>query len=1050
MILMRNMPKWVVMLLAAALLLCIVPTQQAQAAIRTTFGEPIEIGQPLESDSTIAIYDSVVGQEDGHNVLYTTLSGEPAQFNVINLDTYEVIRAIPLPLAKDSWTHVISPDGSYVYIASNQRLYRYSTSTKEIEDLGVIVAGETAIYGLSVDESGTVYGGTYPNAKVWRFDPETKQFSDYGRMSETNSYVRSLAFHDGAIYAGIGSTGSIVKLDPVTGEKTVIPLPPVEEVTGGQYPYVYNLDVVDQYLFAHLSGGGLSKLIVYDLELEQWRTEQFNNFHGNRVSQPMNGKAYFKLNGNGGLKLVELDLASFETRELKVELDFSMKGGGWAYINGNEQLPGATLVSITFDGRVAYFNIETETAIIQQPIVKGLPVPIQALEKGPDGRLYMSGYPGGKAAIYDPETQETELFTMGQAESIGFIGDKALFNVYPKAHIYELDTTLPIDETNPKELFQIGEEQDRPYVNLTAGSTMYMGTIPDYGKLGGALVVYDSASTSETKHKVFRNIVQDQSIVGLAYKDGKIYGSTSIYGGLDSDTTASLAKMFVWDTAAEEKIAEFTPELLQSRNVPMISGLTFGPDGLLWAAANGTIFALDPDTYEVEKSVNVYPETDNYGMWRPIHIRWGADGLLYTDLAGRLTVIDPDTLEAQSLGMNTALFTLGDDGNIYYSQSTRLYMIPVTSGEDTEPTDPPLPHLNVMNGSFEQTSSDGSIPGWSYFFSEETPNISYSISSEKAYSGSNSLKITDTSSNESVALASDPIAVVPGEAYDASVQLFIESGRSSVLWRFYDAEGKQVGSDTLAHIQTGQGNWQEVKLSAVAPDNAVTARMFASCSLAWMTTAYYDDFNINGKFPGEEPDGAGMLQLSVPSNPIYVNGTIDLTASVKNAGDLYAVDATLLYDAQKFTVERIEVSESFKSGHEVLFQSDMSEPGIIQFIASQLGDHAVRGDIDVAVVTFRALSPGDTQVILSKESTLAQSDADVTNELFPLDEDIIASISIGTIPGDFDGSGSIELYEIVAVAKRIGGAYDAVYDLNGDGQVDVADLSMIVMVYMEQ
>jgi hypothetical protein len=41
---------------------------------------------------------------------------------------------------------------------------------------------------------------------------------------------------------------------------------------------------------------------------------------------------------------------------------------------------------------------------------------------------------------------------------------------------------------------------------------------------------------------VFRNVVQDQSIISLDYKDGKVYGSTSINGGLGADPTAEEAK----------------------------------------------------------------------------------------------------------------------------------------------------------------------------------------------------------------------------------------------------------------------------------------------------------------------------------------------------------------------------------------------------------------------------------------------------------------------------------------------------------------------------
>jgi hypothetical protein len=44
-------------------------------------------------------------------------------------------------------------------------------------------------------------------------------------------------------------------------------------------------------------------------------------------------------------------------------------------------------------------------------------------------------------------------------------------------------------------------------------------------------------------------------------------------------------------------------------------------------------------------------------------------------------------MEHKELGIKSALFTLGDDGNIYYAQETRMYMIPVSDAaeEDAEP-----------------------------------------------------------------------------------------------------------------------------------------------------------------------------------------------------------------------------------------------------------------------------------------------------------------------------------------------------------------------------
>ncbi|WP_309120250.1 cohesin domain-containing protein [Paenibacillus sp.] len=1029
--------------LTAAMLLSVlyVPKAKAATGTGTEYGAPVEVATPIQSATSIAIYDSVVGTEDGANVIYTTLSGEPAQFAVIDLDTYEVVRALPLPEGKDVWSHVIAPDGSVYAASSGGRLYRYSPQTKAIEELGVIRAGETAIYGLSVDEAGNVYGGTYPNAIVWKYDPATKLFSDYGRMSETANYVRSLAYHDGSLYAGLGASGKLLKLNPATGEKTDIPLPTVTGVTYGNYPFVYQLDVVDDYLFAHLSGGGISTLIAYDTVQQTWRPEQFPGFHGNRVSPPMNGKAYFKRNASGGNRLVELDLATFQTRDTAMVQDFSMKGGGWASIPNDPLLPGPTLVNMRFDGKVGFFNIETEKYYEKPAIVEGRAIPIHALEKGSDGRLYMSGYPGGSAAIYDPATGRTTVLPMGQAESIGQVGDIVMFNTYPKANIYGLDVTKPIDASNPTKLFAIGEEQDRPYVNITVGDKMYLGTIPDYGKLGGALVEYDAATK---EYRVFRNVVQDQSIVGLAHKDGKIYGSTSILGGLDSDPTSAAAKVFVWDAATKQKLAEFSPSL-PGKAPTMISGLTFGPDGLLWAAANGTIFAVNPDTQQVVKSKEIYPNVVDYGMWRPIHLRWGTDGLLYTDLYGKLTVVDPDTLEFDSLGINTPLFTIGDDNDIYYASSTKLMKIPVTQ-RSAEP--PAEPALNVFNGSFERPLSGGAIPGWSNILAPSA-NTSFSLSEEQAFSGSHSLKVTDTMTNESIAVGSEPIPVLPNEAYTASVQLYIDAGRTSFLARFYDANGVQTGGDLIQHVTTGLDQWQEIKLTGTAPANAATIRVFASVSLLYTTTSYYDHFDVTGKFPGEDA-AAGAFRLAVPTDTVQEGAILPVTVQAEHANELYAAKAVVTYDPARFAAEDASIGDGFKNGQETFFQFDAETPGVVRLIATHTGDRSVSGDlVDIATIRLRALTEGDSAITLTTASELAKIDADETGETVSPEQPIAAQVKIVKDFRDVDQDGKVDLADLVAVAKRVGGAYDAKYDVNRDGKIDVADVALVAMGTLE-
>jgi hypothetical protein len=559
------------------------------------------------------------------------------------------------------------------------------------------------------------------------------------------------------------------------------------------------------------------------------------NNKGIRLShgKPGSNKAYFAQNS----RLMELDLTTLDAADTGIAYGTFLRNTSWIEFPGDPDLPGASLATVTFGGGVAYLNPETKAAKVIEYPVQGNPIPIQTLENGPDGKLYMSGYPGGRGASYSVETGETVSFGLGQAEGMGYLGDKLYMGIYPGAKIYELDTSKPLEaNVNPRHIFDV-PHQDRPFKIISGEGKVFIGTIPDYGVLGGSLTVYDPESGQPPA--VYEDVVHHQSIVGLAVREGKLFGSTTVAGGLGIDPTEPAAKLFVWDIATGVKLKEWVPSIPGFSAAPkMISGLSLGPDGLLWAAAGGTIFAVDPDTQEIVKSKVIYPEISDYGRWRPVQLRFGADGYMYTTLAGRMTVIDPANLDSVTLD-SAELMTLGEDGHIYYADSTSLRKIEVSESTGELSVEVTLP---LRNGSFDERGVDGSIPGWSSLFNV-TPNVSYGQSGERYATEPYSLKLTDRSTTETVAVATAPMNVKPGTEYTAHVKLYLQEGRTLASFNFYDAGGKQLESKSL-QITSGAGQWQNLELTAVAPEQASYARLVLFCSNFWMTTAYYDDASI--------------------------------------------------------------------------------------------------------------------------------------------------------------------------------------------------------------
>lgn len=636
------------------------------------FGEPTDLGSPL---TNISIQHCVVGTEGGEPTAYYTVAGKPALFHVVRLNDNRLLGTYELPHAARSWNHVIASDGS-VYIAgvalgSSAHVYRYLPEEQKVVDLGPGVKGHKFIWALAAGDDGRVYGGTWEGGHVFEYNPATDEIRDLGRVDPTEDYVRSIAWHDGFVYAGTGTrNGRVWRIDPDSGEKEKLELP-VREEYAAEYDRirsVYHLAVAGDHLFAFFNGPRV--MLAYDLDKREWWDETIPFGRG-----PVTGayyedeNAFYYPGAEDALWAIDL-----ETREQRKAMRYrgGFRGGSFVEVEG---FPGKTLATVFGSGAVGLLNPQSGAGRTLDSHARGQGTNLQAMEAGPGGALYLSGYMGSSGAAYDPQSGESRLFQIGQAEGLVQLGDRLYWGVYPGGRLYE---QYPLSEDiKPDFLGKIGQGQDRPFAMISAADKVFVGTIPDYGELGGALTVLLPNGKGGIETAVYRNVVEKQSIVGLAYRDGLLFGSTAIAGGLGIEPEAEAAKMFVWDVAAGKKLEEFSLDLPGLEAPSMIGGLSVGPDGLIWGAVNGFIFALDPETRDVVKQKNIYPDVTRYGRWRPVYLRWHDDGLLYTNLAGNLTAIDPATLAHVDLGVDSGLLAIGSDGNLYFAKGSELRMITV-------------------------------------------------------------------------------------------------------------------------------------------------------------------------------------------------------------------------------------------------------------------------------------------------------------------------------------------------------------------------------------
>lgn len=643
--------------------------------------DDIQFGEPefktLPISGVVGLMDGEAGIEDGKNVMYTTVKGIPPMFHVVDLDDYRVIRSLPLEGGGEVWNHEIAPDGT-VYITSAGQLWAYSPVTKDVKKVYTHPT-ESVFWCLAIDEAGAVYIGAGPGGRVLKYDPATKESRDYGIMVDGagQQYVRSIDYSNGYIYAGT-SHSKVYKVNVETGGKVEIASSLNE--TG----YVYDLSIVDDK-FLVIRYDTPQKRYIYDIEAGEWLDvvieKSSSGLHLPKKS--LNGKIYFPADK----KIKTFDIVTHEVADSGMEYETAFRGANWVQVD-DPDLPGTSLVTMNFSGIIVFFNPQTNTVKRYENILPPSATITHKFVNGPDGKIYVTGMQASKAAAYDIATNTAKTFSMGQAGAVESYGNRMYFGVYPGGDIYEYDLGQPDGTGNPKKLFTLGNGQDRIGASTLAGDKIYFGSVSTYGELGGAITVFDpTAADPSAAYRVFRNVVQDQSVVSLAYKDRKLYGSTSINGGMAVDPKASEAKLFVWDTVKEEKILEMTLDIPGLSNPPAIGGLTFGPDGLLWGGVNGYVFALEPNTLQVIKYFNVNPADSGTALrWGNYDLVWSKEGILLANLTKKLYAIDPATFEFIELA-DTESFTLGPDGHLYYAPSfnrTQMYRITMNMAKEPE------------------------------------------------------------------------------------------------------------------------------------------------------------------------------------------------------------------------------------------------------------------------------------------------------------------------------------------------------------------------------
>lgn len=621
------------------LLICsqIVPMHASNSAIENTKYSNIESFGPVLEQGVLRT--GIIGEHRDKLYAYGLVDG--GYFNVIDIDQNELVYSKLLENVNSSWAHTLDHKNNPIMVSLGKNglseVWKYNWQSEELE-LVTVLPKEEGGWSVTTDDIGNIYVGTYSDvvgeAKVFKYEVESENLISLGIMNKGSTYVRSLAYHDNYIYAGAGVNADIFRYDLVNNkwEDITQNMPEIAGKDINDLKFAYDMAVVDDLLVTRVDKGGSDITVFYDLVEQQWldfklgKTEEHSGTGGFNQLYSFNDHIYLGY----GDQLVGVNPREQSIIETNVPMTLGLKG---ALIKGNKFY---TLDKLT---NVVEVNLDTHEYEYKEDQMRGGNLGLHSIGTSNSGDIFITSYPGGpKAARFNIKDESFDIYNQGQAEGmIAGHGDDMYFGIYTGAVIEKLNSKTLEQEV----LFNLKDSygQDRPYYMdfISEEDLLMMGTIPDYKILGGVIALYN-VKTDELS--VYENVVENQSIVSLAKKGQKLFGSTAIEGGLGIDPIAEKAVIFEFDITSGEVISSVELDIPELDKPRIISGLTFDENGLLWGVVDGILFTFDTEKMQVVDYKNIFPEKVNYGKWKPFFLDFGPDGFLYTNIGSQIVVVD--------------------------------------------------------------------------------------------------------------------------------------------------------------------------------------------------------------------------------------------------------------------------------------------------------------------------------------------------------------------------------------------------------------------------
>lgn len=643
---------------------------------------------------------------------YISFVGTPAYIYEFDTFTGEYINKFPAGTGQHTCLCVGS-DGMLYHIpyGGGHKIYKYNPVTRENTEVVKFSDKSSGLnwrlYPGADDDNSTLYSMLHnynyatEGHTLVEFDVATGTVKTYDGIDVGCRYAHGATGNDKYAFVSSGDTGGtekITRINKETNERLVW-----KNDTGYTIGNVGYIKVSGDMVFILLG----TRMIAVDIETmtTKYDYKPYVAFKGMAVPKPGSSAKYiyamnpeqtalryylYKSGALGGYSAFTNPISGIGNTDF----------GTWVK-NGNVWYIVA-IGSMDCDYRISLIptgnNQEVKTVIPKFPDDEyGLVTTPERLYVSEDDMLYVGGYEAGlngfnlktRKPVFSVENEIQHGMTM--------VNGKLFGGTYANGNIYMLDTAKPIDFSianryggNPRIVKSGVTGVMRHYnaADTTAGFGLIAG-IADYGgKEGGVFLCTYKDDKPQVKY--YGGVIPGENIVGMAYRDGYIYVSSTVTVGVQTPhEEAHVAKV---DARTGETV------LTSALNIPeagakflKIGELAFGPDGLLYGVgdAAGTVFALNPSDLSVVKYKCMFPGVAPSGGVGSSRILFGAEGNLYAIVNNTLQIINPETLESTQLWAKAAMFAIDNDGNIIKqtgasSNQTTLELIRVNERQRLE------------------------------------------------------------------------------------------------------------------------------------------------------------------------------------------------------------------------------------------------------------------------------------------------------------------------------------------------------------------------------